>query len=78
MKLFVVVYKHVLLYFCIFDSGHRIHCVYKLSFALGYLLLFTVNNIVYKQKSMTLYMWLSICTLLQNFMSLPVLVFELW
>ena len=41
------------------------------------LLLFTVNNIVYKQKSMMSPMWLSICTFLQNFMALSLSVFEL-
>ena len=36
---------------------------------------FTVNNIVY--KSMTLHMWLSICTFLQKFMALSFSVFGL-
>ena len=40
-------------------------------------MLFTVNNIVYKQKGMMSPMWLSICTFLQNFMALSLLVFEL-
>ena len=95
LRLFVVIYKHVLLWFwcwllntlCIqtfFHIAltncelHRHICIAHYNVLPGaILLLFTVNTIVYKQKSMTLHMWLSIHTFLQNFMALSLKVFEL-
>ena len=53
---------------------HRQMCPH----AWGYLLLFTVNNGVYKQISMTMHIWLWISTFLQNFMALSISVFELY